>query len=181
MDEKLRSGDLLLVDAGAEFHGYCSDITRTWPVEGRYSSAQREVYEAVLEAHEACIARTKPSESISSLHALSVEVIATGLRNLGVSTDSADWRRYYPHSLGHNLGLDTHDAALVPYSRPFVPGAVFTVEPGLYFPADADVPPGLRGVGVRIEDDVVVTAGGADVLSKGVPVDPDEIEGIARD
>lgn len=181
-------GDLVLIDAGAERAMYCGDITRTFPVNGRFTAPQRAVYEAVLRAEEAAIAMTRPGVTIAAIHEATRVVLARGLVELGVlSGEPAElaggdaFKRFYMHQTSHWLGLDVHDAG--DYRArggdwlPLRAGMVFTVEPGLYFPADADdVPAELRGIGVRIEDDVLVTDDGCEVLTRGVPVDPDEIE-----
>lgn len=193
MDRVLQSGDVLLMDAGCERRGYVSDITRTWPIgPGGYTRAQADVYDAVLEAHTSCLRalRRSPGVSLRDLHALSVDVLSEGLVNLGVGggkskTDMTRGRylRYYPHALGHWIGMDTHDTPTVSTKTPTEPGCVLTVEPGLYLPTDdLDVPKSLRGIGVRIEDDVAIVGGGAvEVLSGGLPVGRCEIEALVRE
>ena len=181
-------GDLVLIDAGAERAMYCGDITRTFPVNGRFTPPQRAVYLAVLRAEEEAIAMARPGVTIAAIHDATRAALARGLVELGVlSGDPAELvesdalKRFYMHQTSHWLGLDVHDAG--DYRArggdwlPLRPGMAFTVEPGVYFPADADdVPAELRGIGVRIEDDVLVTEDGCEVLTRGVPVDPDEIE-----
>lgn len=176
-------GDILLMDAGCEFHGYASDITRTWPVNGRFTPAQEAVYSAVLEVLEDCTQSTAAGASLRQLHTLSVGMIAAALVRLGVLPDvSAEvaargaYRRYYAHSVGHWLGMDTHDCALAGLDRPLEPGCVLTLEPGIYLPDHPDVPRALRGIGVRIEDDIVIREDGtAEVLSRGVPKEVSEV------
>jgi len=188
-DARLEDGDLLLVDAGAEYQYYASDITRTWPVGGTFTRAQREVYEVVLEAQQAAIAATKPGNHWNQAHEAAVETITRGLVSIGLLKgrvpklikDGA-YRKYFMHRTGHWLGLDVHDVGDYKVGeqwRVLEPGMVMTVEPGIYIPA------GIRGVpkrfwncGIRIEDDVVVTATGCEVLTADVPGDPDEIEAI---
>jgi Xaa-Pro aminopeptidase len=188
-DARLEDGDLLLVDAGAEYQYYASDITRTWPVGGRFTPAQREVYEVVLEAQHAAIAATRPGNHWNQAHEAAVEVVTRGLVSLGLLKgrvpklikDGA-YRKFFMHRTGHWLGMDVHDVGDYKVGeewRVLEPGMVMTVEPGIYIPA------GLRGVprrfwncGIRIEDDVVVTTGGCEVLTAGVPKDPDEIEAV---
>mmetsp|Transcript_18865 Transcript_18865/g.64245 ORF Transcript_18865/g.64245 Transcript_18865/m.64245 type:complete len:496 (-) Transcript_18865:801-2288(-) len=183
MDASLRGDELLLVDAGCEVEGYVCDITRTWPVGGTYSGPQREVYEVVLEAHRECMAACRGGSSLRALHALSVDVLCRGLgRLMGRSKESlmagGAYRAYYPHSVGHWLGMDTHDCATVGHDAPLVGGVVLTLEPGLYLPVDDPaVPQKYRGIGVRVEDDVLVGDDGApEVLSHHTPVCPDEAE-----
>ncbi|GFH29520.1 putative Xaa-Pro aminopeptidase 3 isoform X1, partial [Haematococcus lacustris] len=168
-DKVIRDGQLVLMDAGCELHGYCSDVTRTWPVSGRFTPAQRLVYSTVLHTHNQCIKACKPGVSIRDLHNLSVLLISEGLQRLGVCGQvSADqiaglglYRRFYRHSVGHFLGLDTHDTPLMTHNRPLQAGNVITIEPGLYIPNDP-VFGMLRGIGVRLEDDVLVTATGCE-------------------
>jgi Xaa-Pro aminopeptidase len=188
-DARLEDGDLLLVDAGAEYQYYASDITRTWPVGGTFTRAQREVYEVVLEAQQAAIAATKPGNHWNQAHEAAVETITRGLVSIGLLKGrlpklikDAAYRKYFMHRTGHWLGLDVHDVGDYKVGgewRVLEPGMVMTVEPGIYIPA------GIRGVpkrfwncGIRIEDDVVVTATGCEVLTADVPGDPDEIEAI---
>lgn len=188
-DARLEEGDLLLVDAGAEYQSYASDITRTWPVGGRFTPAQREVYEVVLEAQLAAIAATRPGNHWNQAHEAAVEVVTRGLVHLGLLKGRVPalikegaYRKFFMHRTGHWLGLDVHDVGDYKVGeewRVLEPGMAMTVEPGIYIPA------GMRGVprrfwncGIRIEDDVVVTANGCEVLTAGVPKDPDEIEAV---
>ena len=185
---RAEDGDLVLIDAGAERAMYCGDITRTWPVNGRFTPPQRAVYEAVLRAEEAAIAMARPGVTVAEIHDATRLELARGMVELGLlEGDPAELaqgdgvKRFYMHQTSHWLGLDVHDAG--DYRArggdwlPLRPGMVFTVEPGIYVPADAEgVPEALRGIGVRIEDDVLVTEDGCEVLTRGVPVDPDEIE-----
>ncbi len=186
-DARLEDGDLLLIDAGAECHGYASDITRTLPVNGRYNPAQRAVYELVLHAQQAAIDAVRPGASWIAPHEAAVEVLTEGLLQLGLLKGSLReclkeqrYRRFYMHKTGHWLGLDVHDVGdyrIDGHYRQLEPGMVLTVEPGLYFPPGTrGVPARWQGIGIRIEDDVLVTADGADVLSAGVPKSIDEIE-----
>ncbi|HEU4620950.1 MAG TPA: aminopeptidase P N-terminal domain-containing protein [Burkholderiaceae bacterium] len=196
----LRDGDLLLVDAGCELDGYASDITRTWPINGRYTAAQRALYELVLAAQTAAIACIAPGRRYDEAHRAAVRTLTQGLLDLGVLKGSLDdlieskaYGRFYMHGTGHWLGLDVHDVGdyRVPGSgpgrdgerpsRPLVPGMTMTVEPGLYVRAADDVPERFHDIGIRIEDDVVVTATGCELLTRGVPVEPGEIERLVRD
>ncbi|TGG93220.1 Xaa-Pro aminopeptidase [Natronospirillum operosum] len=183
----LRDGELVLIDAGCELHGYASDITRTFPVNGRFSPEQRALYELVLKAQKAALAEVKPGVPMRQPHEAVVRVLVSGLVELGLLEGDVDqliedegYRDFFMHGTSHWLGLDVHDVG--PYKingdwRPLRPGMCLTIEPGLYVAPDNDrVEARWRGIGVRIEDDVVVTAEGHDNLTASVPVDPDVIE-----
>jgi Xaa-Pro aminopeptidase len=190
-DAPLHGGDLLLIDAGCELDGYASDITRTFPVNGRFSGPQREVYEIVLAAQRAAIATVKPGASWIAPHDAAVRVLAQGMLDLKLVSGSLDavlekesYKRFYMHRTGHWLGLDVHDAGDYRRGgqwRPLAPGMTLTVEPGLYVRADDDVPERLRNIGVRIEDDVLVTAQGCEVLTAEAPKLVEDIEALMRD
>lgn len=166
---------LVLIDAGCEVAGYASDVTRTFPVSGRFSAAQREVYEIVLAAQNAAIAAVRPSASFIAYHEAALRVLAQGMIDLKLLTGSVDgvieseaYKPYYMHRTGHWLGLDVHDVGEYKHGADWIalaPGMVLTVEPGLYIGADAKVPEHLRGIGIRIEDDVIVTVNGSEVYS----------------
>jgi Xaa-Pro aminopeptidase len=187
----LRDGDLLLIDAGCELDGYASDITRTFPVNGRFSGAQREVYELVLASQRAAMDKVRAGTAWNEPHDAAVRVLAQGMLDLKLLAGTLDtvlekelYRRFYMHRTGHWLGLDVHDAGEYKREgkwRPLVPGMVLTVEPGLYIRAAADVPERLRDIGVRIEDDVLVREGGCEVLSAEAPKRIDDIEALMRD
>jgi Xaa-Pro aminopeptidase len=183
----LEDGDLLLVDAGCEHECYASDVTRTWPVNGRFKPAQRAVYEIVLAAHEAALRAIVPGNHWNDPHDAAVTVIARGLKKLGILDGtlpaivrSGAYREFFMHRTGHWLGMDVHDVGDYKVGdqwRVLEPGMVMTVEPGIYVPAGTPgVPRRWQGIGVRIEDDVAVTADGHEVLTAGLPRDPDEIE-----
>ena len=183
----LRDGDLLLLDAGAEFECYASDITRTFPVNGRYTPEQRAVYEVVLEAQAAAIEQARAGNSWIAPHDAAVRAIAKGLIRLGIVKGRLDqvlreesYKPYFMHKTGHWIGLDVHDVGDYRVDgeyRELEPGMAMTVEPGIYIAPDAKaVERKWRGIGIRIEDDVVVTRGAPQVLTTGVPKDPDEIE-----
>jgi Xaa-Pro aminopeptidase len=185
----LRAGDLLLIDAGAEYECYASDITRTFPVGGRYSPEQRALYDIVLDAQLAAIEEVRPGRTFDAYHEAAVRVITKGLCRLGLLAGSVDknlrehaYRRFYMHKTGHWLGLDVHDVGdyrIDGEYRVLEPGMVVTVEPGLYIaPDQKGVPAKFRGIGIRIEDDVVVTADGPEVISAAVPKDAAEIEAL---
>ena len=188
-DALLRDGDLLLIDAGCEYQGYASDITRTFPVNGRFTPAQRAVYDIVLEANLAATAKVRPGNHWNEPHDAAVRVITQGLVRLGLlkgrvpALEKAQaYRRYFMHRTGHWLGMDVHDVGDYKVGdewRVFEPGMVLTIEPGIYIAANArGVPKRLRGIGIRIEDDVVVTRGGCEVLTEGVPKRAEDIEAL---
>jgi Xaa-Pro aminopeptidase len=187
----LRDGDLLLIDAGAEAGGYCADITRTFPVAVEPSPVQRRLYDIVLKAQLAAIDVVAPGVAFESVHERALELLVDGLIEMGILREPRSaifqeslFRPYYMHRTSHWLGMDVHDVGayrLGGASRPLEPGMVLTVEPGLYFsPALADVPDEVRGIGIRIEDDVLVTANGHEVLSARVPKRLDDILGLRR-
>src|SRR5688572_20811111 len=190
----LKDGDLILIDAGAEYKGYASDITRTFPVNGKYTKAQREVYDVVLEVQEQCIDYTRTGNTVKARQEFSIELLTEGMKKLGLLKGSTKelikkktFMKYYMHGVGHYLGLDVHDAGryftdqTAKNSRPFAPGMVLTVEPGLYIPPDDKTAPAkYRGIGIRIEDDVLVTENGNRNLTSKVPKDPDEIEALMQ-
>jgi Xaa-Pro aminopeptidase len=188
-DQPLKSGELLLVDAGCEYQCYASDITRTFPVNGRFTPEQRAVYEVVLEANHAAIARVRPGNHWNEPHEAAVRVITQGLVKLGLLKGrvpalikSGAYRRYFMHRTGHWLGLDVHDVGDYKIGdewRVMEPGMVMTVEPGIYIPASSrGVPKRFHNIGIRIEDDVVVTKRGAEVLTARAPKDADQIEAL---
>jgi Xaa-Pro aminopeptidase len=185
--DTLVDGDLLLIDAGAELDGYASDITRTFPVNGRYSGPQRELYELVLAAQLKAIEQVRPGCQWDDVHRAAVEVLTRGMLDLGIlkgdyeeALEKETYKRFYVHNTGHWLGLDVHDVGeytIDGHSRELEPGMVLTVEPGLYIrPDDSRVRKQWRGIGIRIEDDVLVTRDGPDILSRYVPKSVEEIE-----
>ena len=208
------SNDLVLIDAGCEYDGYASDITRTFPAGGRFSGAQRALYELVLASQEAAVAATKAGARFNAPHDATVAVLAQGLLDLGLldknqhgsAQDVIERRayyRFYMHRTGHWLGMDVHDCGSYvepseigqvsertdPLSGELIkdrpsrilrPGMVLTIEPGLYVRAAADVPEAFHGLGIRIEDDAVVHAHGCELITRGVPVQADEIEALMR-
>ncbi|WP_341645716.1 Xaa-Pro aminopeptidase [Thauera sp. SDU_THAU2] len=190
-DCRLRDGDLLLIDAGCELDGYASDITRTFPVNGRFSAAQREVYEIVLAAQHATRDATRPGAHWNAPHEAAVKVLAQGLIDLGLLKGSLDgviesnaYSRFYMHRTGHWLGMDVHDAGEYKLDgewRPLAEGMVLTIEPGCYIrPAD-DVPERFWNIGIRIEDDAVVTADGCELITSDVPKAVTDIEALMRE
>ena len=188
-NQPLKDGDLLLVDAGCELEYYASDITRTFPVNGRFTPEQRAVYQVVLEANRAAIARVRPGNHWNDPHQAAVRVITQGLVKLGLLKGrvaalmrSGAYRRFFMHRTGHWLGLDVHDVGDYKVGdewRVLEPGMVMTIEPGIYLPSGArGVPKRFRNIGIRIEDDVVVTRSGAEVLTARAPKDADQIEAL---
>lgn len=186
----LHDGDLLLIDAGCELDGYASDITRTFPVNGKFSGAQRDVYELVLAAQVAAIHAVSPHSHWNSAHEAAVRVLVQGMIDFGLChgsvdgvIESGDYRRFYMHRTGHWLGLDVHDVGEYKQNgewRQLQPGMVVTVEPGCYIrPAD-NVPEAYWNIGIRIEDDVLVTASGAEVLTAAAPKTVAEIESLMQ-
>jgi len=190
-DGELRDGDLLLVDAGAEYKGYASDITRTFPINGRYTQAQRDIYDLVLKAQMACVEMVRPGTTHDQLKQHSIEVLTEGMVELGLLQGKPEelikekkHEKFYMHGLGHMLGIDVHDVGRYYFgkeSRALEPGVVMTVEPGLYIAPDTkDVPEKYLGIGVRIEDDVLCTDNGPRVLTHKVPKHAEEIEQLMR-
>ncbi len=190
-DARMADGDLLLIDAGCELDGYASDITRTFPVNGRFTGPQRDVYELVLAAQHAAMHATRAGRGWNEPHDAAVRVLAQGMLDLGLLDGTLDavletesYRRFYMHRTGHWLGLDVHDAGDYKQNgawRPLVPGMVLTVEPGLYIRPGDGVPERFCNIGVRIEDDVLVTAGECEVITHATPKSINEIEALMRD
>jgi Xaa-Pro aminopeptidase len=199
-----REGDLILIDAACELNGYASDITRTFPASGRYTAAQRELYDIVLAAQQAAIDATRAGVNFEAPHDAAVRVLAQGLLDTGIvdrtrfsSVDDViaerAYARFYMHRTGHWLGMDVHDAGdyrergapadatQPPPWRTLRAGMTLTIEPGLYVRAADDVPERYWDIGIRIEDDAIVTATGCELITRDVPVDADEIEALMRD
>ena len=185
--DEISEGDLLLIDAGAEYQGYASDITRTFPASGRFSTAQRQAYDLVLAAQLAAIEEVKPGNHWNDPHDAAVRVLTEGMVELGILKGDPeelikdqDYTKYYMHRTGHWIGMDVHDVGdykLDGEWRMLEPGMVLTVEPGLYLPAEMrGLPKKWWNIGIRIEDDVLVTKDGYEVLSKDAPKHADEIE-----
>ncbi|HEY2388391.1 MAG TPA: aminopeptidase P N-terminal domain-containing protein [Candidatus Binatia bacterium] len=186
---KMEDGELLLIDAGAEWGGYCADVTRTFPVGTRFSEPQRSLYQLVLEAQEAAIAAVRPGACFEDPHQRALDVLVDGLLERGLLRGSHDeaiasgtYRQFYMHRTSHWLGMDVHDVGVYRNAdgpRPLEPGMVLTIEPGCYVAADCEsVAPEWRGIGIRIEDDVLVSADGHRVLSAAVPKQVAELEAL---
>lgn len=187
--EALNDGDLVLIDAGCELEHYAGDITRTFPVNGCFSPEQRAVYELVLKAQKACIEMSKPGVLWDSVHEKSIEVLTQGLIELGLlkgtlndEIAAGNYRNFYMHRIGHWLGMDVHDVGDYKVNgewRPLEPGMVMTVEPGIYIaPDNTDVEERWRGIGIRIEDDVLITDEGCEILTAAVPKEIEDIEAL---
>jgi Xaa-Pro aminopeptidase len=188
-DAVLEDGQVCLVDAGGEVDWYTADISRTFPVSGEFTGAQRDLYECCLEVQKAAVEAVKPGATIDGIHEGVVRGLTEGLVRLGLLQGPADariedksYRRYYMHRTSHWLGMDVHDVGdyfAGGTSRPLVPGMVITVEPGLYVaPDDSGAPEAMRGVGIRIEDDVLVTPGGHENLTAAAPKEVAEVEAV---
>ncbi len=188
-DRRLNDGDLLLIDAGCEFEYYASDVTRTFPVNGRFTAPQQALYEVVLAAQNACIEAVKPGATMNGVHDIAVRVLTQGLLDLGLLKGSLDevieeggYRDFYMHKTSHWLGMDVHDVGSTFEAgepRRFREGHVITVEPGLYVAVDAEVDEAYRGIGIRIEDDIAVTASGHENLTT-VPKTVADVEATVR-
>jgi Xaa-Pro aminopeptidase len=188
-DREMRTGELLLIDAGAEYDFYAADITRTSPIGARFTPLQRSLYEVVLEAQRQAIEMIKPGARFDEPHETALRVLVDGMRHLGILHGSAAeimetgaYRRYYMHRTSHWLGMDVHDVGLYRVngaSRVLEPGMVLTVEPGLYInDDDEDVPESFRGIGIRIEDDVLVTEDGYEVMTSATPKSIVDVEAL---
>ena len=189
-DREMAAGDLLLIDAGCEYRGYASDITRTFPVDGRFSGPQKDVYELVLAAQLACLDAVRPGVLFHDYHEAAERVLAQGYLDLGLLEGTLDavmesgaYKQFYMHRAGHWLGMDVHDAGLYRVkgaSQKLVPGMVLTVEPGTYIRPAANVPERYWNIGVRIEDDVLVTATGHENLTAAAPKSVAAVEEACR-
>lgn len=190
-EDTLQDGQLILADLGAEYLYYSGDITRTWPVNGRYSATQKRIYDKILKVQKDLIAKVKPGVPHLDLQRFTTQALTEILLEEGLVKGSVDevirtgaHIKYYPHGVSHLLGLDTHDSGVLQIkgeSRAMEAGWCLTIEPGLYFPEhDSSVPPELRGIGIRIEDDILVTVEGCEVLTKAVPKETEEIEAIIQ-
>ncbi len=173
----MRDGDLLLSDCAAEYHGYSADVTRTIPVNGKFTPEQKIIYELVLEAQDSAFLQCKPGNSFRAPHLAAARVIARGLKDLGIIKTDAEVRTYFPHGTSHHLGLDVHDMGS---PGPLAAGAIFTVEPGIYIAPGSKCDKKWWSIGVRIEDDVLITPEGYKNLSAGSPRTVAEIEKMAK-
>lgn len=187
-NKKMLKNALILIDSGVRYKNYCSDITRTWPIKGTFTKAQREIYEAVLDTQKATISMMKPGASIASFHETTKIKLIEHMINLKIlsgsvkkNIESKEYQKYYMHGAGHSLGLDVHDLGGVYNNlkpRIFKPGMIFTIEPGLYIHKDSKVPAKFKGIGVRIEDNILITKNGCEILSKNIPKEIKDLEHI---
>jgi len=191
-DQQLQEGCLVLIDAGAEYKRYCGDVTRTFPANGTFSKPQRDIYQLVLNAQHAIIDCIRPGVSIDEPHRKSVELLTESMCKLGLLNGKTQkliktkaYDQFYMYRVGHMIGLDVHDVNCVHQPngdfKTFEPGMVMTIEPGLYVAADTqNVPPAYLGIGIRIEDDILVTETGCEILTDGAPREIDEIEALVQ-
>ncbi|KAK4794263.1 hypothetical protein SAY86_012257 [Trapa natans] len=181
-DRKIMEQDLVLMDIGCELHGYVSDLTRTWPPSGRFSSAQEEVYDLILQTNKKCMELCRPGTTIREIHRYSVDMLLKGFKEIGLlkggRSNSLSYHQLNPTSIGHYLGMDVHDCSSVSYDRVLEPGVVITIEPGVYIPDDFDCPDRYRGTGIRIEDEVLITETGHEVLTGSMPKEIKHIEAL---
>ncbi len=192
---EIEDGKLVLLDAGAEYNRYCGDVTRTFPANGTFTEAQRDIYQTVLDAHYAIIDGIRPGVSIDEPHQKSIELLTEGMLRLGLLKtkkkkiekliEDGAYRKFYMYRIGHMIGLDVHDVNCVREAngdyKTFQPGMIITIEPGLYVAEGTKgVPPEYLGIGVRIEDDILVTESGNENLTSGVPKEIDEVEALIR-
>ncbi|WP_312558593.1 Xaa-Pro aminopeptidase [Atlantibacter hermannii] len=186
-ESPLHDGELVLIDAGCEYQGYAGDITRTFPINGKFTPPQREIYDIVLASLDAALELYRPGTSMQEVTQEVVRIMVTGLVKLGILKGDVEQliaenahRPYFMHGLSHWLGLDVHDVGVYgpDRSRTLEPGMVITVEPGLYIAPDADVPPQYRGIGIRIEDDILITENGNENLTASVVKRPEDIEAL---
>jgi Xaa-Pro aminopeptidase len=189
-DRRMEDGDLLLIDAGAEWGYMASDVTRTFPISGRFTDPQKAIYEIVLDAQQASIEATKPGATLEDVHTASVRVVTEGLVRLGIVSgdvpkviEDGGYKTYYMHRTSHWIGMDVHDVGAYHVDgkpRPLEPGMALTIEPGIYLAPTADVDARFRGIGVRIEDDVVVRDLGCEVLTSSIPKTVADVEAAVR-
>ncbi|MBR0387352.1 MAG: M24 family metallopeptidase, partial [Clostridia bacterium] len=159
---------LLLMDLGAKYGNYCSDITRTFPANGKYTPRQREIYELVLRANRAVAETAKPGLTLKDLNEKCKQILSEGLIRMGLIAEASEVGKYYMHSVSHSIGIDVHDTCFT--GDVLQPGWIISDEPGLYIDEE--------GIGIRIEDDLLITEDGCEVLSREIPKDPDEIEAV---
>lgn len=180
-DQIIQNGDLVLMDVGCEFNGYLSDLTRTWPPCGDFSSPQEALYHLILETNKESTKLCRPGVSIQQIHNFSTEMLRRGLKELGILKDERRTDQYHkinPTSIGHYLGMDIHDSCTVSNSRPLQPGVVITIEPGVYIPLSSDAPDWFQGIGIRIEDEVLITETGYEVLTASMPKEISHIKSL---
>ncbi|VVT52989.1 uncharacterized protein SAPINGB_P003348 [Magnusiomyces paraingens] len=179
----LKDGDLVLVDAAGRYGGYCADISRTWPVNGKFTAPQKDLYQAVLNVQKECIkyCSTSSGMTLNDIHRQSEQLFYSELKNCGfASLSRKELTTLYPHYIGHNLGIDVHDISSPPRFTPLQPGQIITIEPGVYVPDTEEWPKHFRGIGIRIEDDVVVRQSSYEVITSDTLKEIDDIEAAAN-
>ncbi|XP_078286475.1 xaa-Pro aminopeptidase 3 isoform X2 [Rhinoraja longicauda] len=182
-NQLVKDGELVLLDGGCEYSGYVSDVTRTWPVNGRFSKPQSELYQAIFDVQKSCLTLCTPGISLENIYAFMLNLLGQKLKDLGVLQEKSQHdiyktvRRYCPHHVGHYLGMDVHDTPDISRSIALQPGMVVTIEPGIYIPEnDTSAPPRFRGIGIRIEDDVLIMDEEPVILSADCPKELSEVE-----
>lgn len=180
-DQIIKDGEMVLVDGGAELHCFSSDVSRTWPVNGKFSPEQKELYNAVLDVQKECIKACTKGTTINKIHSLSVRLTVEKLKSIGVLHSLYnDYYRVYPHCIGHYLGMDVHDTSSLSYGQKLVPGSYITIEPGLYIGKDPNINPKYHGIGIRIEDNIIITDGEPINVTKNIPKEIDEVESACQ-
>lgn len=179
-DQRVKDGDLVLMDTGCELHGYVSDLTRTWPPCGSFSPIQEELYELILETNKECIDLCKPGTSIHEIHNYSVDKMRKGFKEIGLLKYEGhhSYHQLNPTNIGHYLGMDVHDCSTISNGRPLKPGVVITIEPGVYIPNGFSCPERFHGIGIRIEDEVLITESGCEVLTGSLPKEIKHIQSL---
>jgi Xaa-Pro aminopeptidase len=177
-DEEDLHNQLVLMDLGAEYYGYTADVTRTIPANGVFSAEQKALYQIVYDSQEAAINASQEGNSFRSIYKLSYDIIAEGLQQLGIINEASEARKYYPHGLSHHIGLDVHDPGN--YGN-LEANMIITIEPGIYIPENSPCDPKWWNIGIRIEDDVLVTSEGPINLSAGAPRDWERIEALMKE
>ncbi|KAH0783112.1 hypothetical protein KY290_002710 [Solanum tuberosum] len=177
-DQKIEDGNLVLMDVGCELHGYVSDLTRTWPPFGKFSPVHEELYDLILETNKECVELCRPGTSIREIHRYSEEKLRRGFKEIGILKNDRRYALLNPTNIGHYLGMDVHDSSSIGYDRPLKPGVVITIEPGVYIPSLVDCPERFRGIGIRIEDEVLITESGYEVLTASIPKEIKHLESL---
>ena len=183
---QIQDGDLILVDTGCEYMGYTTDIARTWPANGKYSKSQKMIYEIVLKTHKICLEKVKPYVKFRDIHETAVMELTKGLIELKIINESLEdainnesYKKYFMHYIGHFIGLDGHDSLTTNREEiTLTPGMTITIEPGLYISDEKDIPEIFRNIGIRIEDNLLITETGMINLSKDLPIEIEEIENL---
>ncbi|KAL3515921.1 hypothetical protein ACH5RR_022823 [Cinchona calisaya] len=179
-DQKIEDKDLVLMDIGCELHGYVSDLTRTWPPSGNFSPVHEELYNLILETNKECVKLCKPGASIQEIHNYSADKLQRGFKDIGILKNDKlqSYHLLNPTNIGHYLGMDVHDCSAISCNRPLKPGVVITIEPGVYIPCSFECPERYRGIGIRIEDEILITESGYEVLTGSLPKEAKQIESL---